>query len=55
MGNVTKNQMKEYKKLEGLRGKVGNQTKNKRILGDLEDKKGWSANLTRISPTNSNT
>ena len=54
MGNVTRNQTKENKKLEGLREKVGNQTKIKGILGDLEDKEGWSANLTRISPTNSN-
>ena len=38
--NVTRNQTKENKKLEGLRGKVRNQTKNKGILGDLEDKKG---------------
>ena len=50
-----KNQTKENKKLEGLRGKVGNQTKIKGNLGDLEDKEGWSANLTRISPINSNT
>ena len=55
MGNVTRNQMKENKKLEGLRGKVKNQTKTKGILGDLEDKKGWSANLTRTPPTNFNT
>ena len=55
VGNITRNQTKENKKLEGLRKKVRNQTKIKGILGDLEDKEGWSANLTRISPTNSNT
>ena len=53
MGNVTRNQTKENQKLEGLREKVENQTKIKGILEDLEDKEGWSANLTQISPTNS--
>ena len=46
VGNVIKNQTKENKKLEGLRRKVRNQTKIKGILGDLENKEGWSANLT---------
>ena len=55
MENVIRNQTKENQKLEGLRRKVGNQTKIKGILGDLENKEGWSAILTRISPANSNT
>ena len=54
MRNVIRNQTKENQKLEGLRGKVENQTKNKGILGDLEDKKRWSANLTQTPSTNSN-
>ena len=40
MENVTRNQTNKNEKLEGLRGKVGNQTKDKGILGDLEDMKG---------------
>ena len=32
MGNIIRNQTKKNKKLEGLRGKVGNQTKNQRDL-----------------------
>ena len=32
MGNVTKNQTKENQELKGLKGKVGNQTKNQRDL-----------------------
>ena len=55
MENVTRNQTRENQKLEGLWGKVGNQTKIKGILGDLEDKKRWSTNLIRISLTNFST
>ena len=32
MGNITRNQIKENQELEGLKGKVENQTKNQRDL-----------------------